>query len=278
MVEIVPLEWKDLSFAKSLTDAERWARSDRAWRRILRVQPDGLFQALLRGEPVGIVGIFWYDEVAWVHSLIVARSQRGNGVGSRLVDFCREEAARRGIPALKLDAAPGTAPFYQRLGWRSEFPSLRFLGTGHRVPHSARAVGSDEVGSIVELDRSALGWNRSHLIRELIQDEPDGAFAVGPVGNPEGYVCSAPAEGRVEIGPVVVPSHDVHVARELVRAVLNRWPGKSVRCCVPGSHAVAAELMAEFGFEQEPPSTRMAFGAAFDEATAQFLMAGPAEG
>jgi hypothetical protein len=131
---------------------------------------------------------------------------------------------------------------------------------------------------VIELDRAALGWDRSRLIRELNRDEPDGAFAAGPIGRPDGFVFSAPAEGRVDIGPVVVPSGDVDVARELMRAVLNRWPTHRIRCCVAGTHRVATTLMSEFGLEEEAPSTRMGFGDEFPESTAQFVMGGPAEG
>lgn len=278
MVEIVPLGPNDIPFAKSLTDAEGWARSEREWRRFLRVQPDGFFRAVCGGMPVGIVGMFCYEQVAWIHSLIIVPGQRRRGIGRQLVAFCSQEANRRGIRALKLDAAPGTVPFYEKLGWRPEFPSRRFTGKGRPVSHGGRVVRDDEVDALVEMDREALGWDRSRLIRELLRDEPDDAFVFGPSRHLEGYVGSAPAEGRVEIGPMVVPSGEVRVARELMRAVLNRWPGQPIRCCVPGNHSEAARLMAEFGFAEVPPSTRMAFGETFREGATQFLMAGPAEG
>jgi len=277
-IRIVPLDRDDIPFAKSLTDAEGWARSRRAWERFFRVQPDGFYQAVDHGTPGGIVGIFCYARVAWIHSLIVVPGYRRKGVGRRLVGFCREEATRRGIRALKLDAAPGTTAFYERLGWRSEFPSRRFHGTSGRMPHRCHSVRGDEIESLLRVDQATLGWDRSRLLRELAQDQPDGTFAVGSTGNPEGYVFSVPAEGRVEIGPLVVSSRRVDVARELLRATLDRWSGQTVRCCVPGTHPAAGALMAEFGFEEEAPSTRMALGDEFPEATAQFLMAGPAEG
>lgn len=277
-MEVLPFGENGLPFAKSLTDAEGWARSERAWQRFLRIQPDGFFQALLGGTPVGIVGIFCYERVAWIHSLIVVQSHRSEGVGSRLVGFCCEEVTRRGIRALKLDAAPGTNSFYERLDWRSEFPSLRFIGMGRRIPHTGRPLRNDEIEAVVELDRIALGFDRSRLLHELGRDEPEGAFAVGPIGSPEGYVFSAQAEGRVEIGPIVVPSGNVNIARELMSTVLDRWPGQRIRCCVVGTHSKAVALMREFGFEEEPPSTRMGLGDVFPEAAAQFVMAGPAEG
>lgn len=278
MVEIVPLDSHDISFAKALTDAEGWARSELAWRRFFRVQPDGFFQAVLQGTPTGMVGLFCYGRVAWIHSLIVAPRHRRKGIGRRLVAFCCEEATRRGIRALKLDAAPGTAPFYARLGWRSEFPSLRFLGKGRETPHDARVLRSDELATVIETDRAALGWDRSRLLRELARDHPNGAFAIGPSGGLAGYVFSAQAEGRVEIGPLVVPSCNLKVAGDLMRAVLDRWPESRIRCCVPGTHSEASRLMADVGFEEEPSSTRMAYGDVVEEAPAQFLMAGPAEG
>jgi len=53
----------------------------------------------------------------WLASVYVAKSQRGNGIGTALVKHIMQKAAHNGIERLYL-FTPGQKEFYQGLGWQ----------------------------------------------------------------------------------------------------------------------------------------------------------------
>lgn len=61
------------------------------------------------------------EGVLVIHTLCVPPSQGGRGIGSRMVRFAEEEAARRGCDVLRLDTWEHNSPaanLYHRLGFR----------------------------------------------------------------------------------------------------------------------------------------------------------------
>ncbi len=54
----------------------------------------------------------------WLATLYVRPSQRGRGVGARLVAHCVATAAQLQLPWLYLYCEPGRVGFYRRLGWQ----------------------------------------------------------------------------------------------------------------------------------------------------------------
>lgn len=56
---------------------------------------------------------------AYIQDVIVRDDLRGHGIGSGIVGLLAAEAKRRGIRWVGLVAAPGTTPFYERLGFRA---------------------------------------------------------------------------------------------------------------------------------------------------------------
>jgi ribosomal protein S18 acetylase RimI-like enzyme len=89
--------------------------------------------AWLDGEPVGTLALYWSDTTFWgiwrtrpadagyVHRLAVATRARGQGLGSRLLDWAESQVAARGRDWLRLDCGRDNRSirsFYEGLGFR----------------------------------------------------------------------------------------------------------------------------------------------------------------
>lgn len=71
------------------------------------------------GDLVGLVGARAMENMAWgphlhVDDLVTAESARGRGVGRSLMRWAEEEARRRGLGGVYLEARPTAIGFYER--------------------------------------------------------------------------------------------------------------------------------------------------------------------
>ena len=93
-------------------------------------------------EPIATVALettgdpeFWSpqeSDALFVHSLAVRRNVGGLGIGSALLDFAGDQAARRQLPWIRLDCNKANEPlqaYYRRQG----FSYLRTVDLPHRV-------------------------------------------------------------------------------------------------------------------------------------------------
>jgi predicted N-acetyltransferase YhbS len=76
------------------------------------------------GMAVGTVALSDADPLLWgdrsdpawyVHRLVTDR--RNPGTGRTILTWVEDEAARRGIPRIRLDCGPGLRSYYERLGY-----------------------------------------------------------------------------------------------------------------------------------------------------------------
>ena len=264
-VDVVPLGESDLDLGKRLTDAEGWFRSLADWRRLLRLEPAGAFKARAGSEDAGIACAIAYDRVAWIHSMIVGTRFRGRGVGRALIEACLGFAASRAVPTVKLDSVLGVEPFYERFGFRVEFPSRRFHRDGGGSPADAEPLRPTEARALAAFDRGAVRYDRSRVLDALVREFPDRAFVVRDGPRIRGYALARLGGARSFLGPCVADPDDPGVAEALVRTVLGTFPGERFRVCVPGSHPATARLFRDLGFEEVKPSTRMWRGARLEE-------------
>ena len=78
--------------------------------------------ARIAGEVVGVARGQWWPPTAYLDDLIVATSERGHGIGSRLLAAFESAAAGRGCSRLGLRVLTGTDAegFYRHRGWMEE--------------------------------------------------------------------------------------------------------------------------------------------------------------
>lgn len=76
------------------------------------------FVATLGNEPVGAARLRTYsDGVGKVERVAVAASQRGTGLGRKLMDVLEQTAREHGYAKLKLNAQCHAQRFYEKLGY-----------------------------------------------------------------------------------------------------------------------------------------------------------------
>ena len=107
------------------------------WSRALTTPGRRAAVAEVDEQVCGVVGFEAQGEVGWVHSLYVAPSAQGSGLGARLLGHATSELAaagcRRGLLWVFADNTPSVA-FYARRGWTPD--------GAHRVEE---AFGENEI-------------------------------------------------------------------------------------------------------------------------------------
>lgn len=63
-----------------------------------------------------MVQVMYHGEVAELDKLFVDPTALGGGIGRRLFDWSVDTALRKGAKVMTIDADPGAADFYRRLG------------------------------------------------------------------------------------------------------------------------------------------------------------------
>ncbi len=275
-LEIRPFTSADVPFGMSLTDAEAWHRLPADWNRLLRLEPEGVFKAVVDGRPVGTAAVLAFDRVAWIHSVIVLKDDRHRGIGEALMRACLAFVDRRGVPTTKLDSVEGVEPFYARLGFREEYPSWRLHAPGVRGRPRLPRLRAEDHDDVFRFDREMTGLDRRRGLAAILADYPGRSFVLRSRGGIRGYVIVREGATRDPIGPCVADPDDPGVAEDLFRAALATAPDRWVRVCVGGYHRAAMDLLESLGLTKESHSTRMVRGRPFRETRACYAMI-PAE-
>lgn len=276
--EIVRLVERDIPFGKRLTDIEGWHRSEADWRRLVAVEPHGVFKATVGGKDAGVGGVVTYGEVAWVHSIIVAPEMRGSGVGRAIMERCLEYAERSGARTVKLDAVKGFEPFYESFGFKREFESCRFVSDPRRGIVQAERMRSRDLSEVAALDRRLTGLDRSRVLEAIFKDAPELAFVKRIEKNVCAFVLGRRGQPRNHVGPLVSAGSNIEHAKEVLTTFMAQDRTKGVRICVPGNNDRAIELMSSISLKKGTSSTRMYRGEVFEESRDTFGMISPEKG
>lgn len=120
----------ELGFAASLTLGEQWhSETIEEFEAFLAHDPAGCLVAELHACPVGIGVATAYGKVGFLGQIVVAPGFRGQGIGDALVAGLLRHLHAAGVSSVYLDATATGAPLYQRHGFRTLQPSLRYAGS-----------------------------------------------------------------------------------------------------------------------------------------------------
>jgi len=278
-LRIVKFTSNDLPFGKMMTDHEGWLRTVTDWNRLLRIEPLGIIKAQLDSRDVGIAGFLLYEDVSWIHSVIVLPEFRGKGIGRVMMETCIANARETGCPCIKLDSVHGFEGFYRSLGFVEEFESRRYLIDGASFPKVAEEIRQSDMDSIVAFDKAAVGIDRGRVLRAVFEDNPGLAFCTKEARGISGYILGREGEERIQIGPCVAKGGDYSIARQLITTLMGSvGPEKKLRMCVPEMNRKAVRLARDLGFASGISSTRMYLGERFQESAAAFSMISPEKG
>ena len=277
-VSIVRFGLDDLSFGKALTDGEGWHRTVADWSRLLKIEPLGAFKAEIDGKNAGVAAVTSYGNVAWIHSVIVAEEYRGQGIGMTLMDACIDYAENLGARCLKLDAVPNAKSFYEKLGFSSEFESLRLVRDGEKGSALVQRMRHEDLRNVISFDQQMTKLNRTKVIEEIYADNPEWAFLARDAHGVRGYLMGRPTDVLINLGPSVCVPGDERWFVKLVRSAMCTAPEKTYRICVSGANHKAIIALKDMKFEASQPSTRMFMGEKFVETDANYAMISPEKG
>ena len=218
---------------------------------------------------------------AWVSLVIVAKSHRGRGLGTRMLERCLEILRQRSLVGM-LDATPAGERIYAPLGFRPLFALERWEGAGGRMPARALAPGQggvqrfnpSELRRVCALDASAFGADRGALLADF--GARDGALAF-LLEDASGYAVARRGRAASQVGPVVAPNEPRAVM--LLHATIAATSGE-VFVDVPDRWTGIAASLRALGFRSQRPFLRMALGSnsAYGDGGRIFAIAGPEYG
>ena len=260
-VEIQLLRASDLPAALKLVEREQWNQTERDWKRMLGLSPEGCFAARCAGNVAGTVTTISYgNRLAWIGMMLVAEEQRRRGIGKQLMEAAIEYLQRLPIATVKLDATPAGLPLYESLGFVSEGKLERWEGTGLAITAKTGAACGERLRpALSKLDDRAFYAPRTDVLNSLLQD-----CVAGPVieldhsgRNLRGYAFDRRGSRASYIGPVV--AEDQSVAVKLVEELLQRLAGR-VFVDVRIGDADLVSWLVEHGFTKQRDLTRMTMG------------------
>jgi len=251
----------DIPEAMALKELAGWNQTEADWRRLLKLEPQGCFGAIIDGRLVGTTTTTTYgDELAWIGMVLVHPESRRRGIASQLMatalDYLREKVA-----IVKLDATALGKPVYEKLGFRVESRVERWKGVGISTSSGGAPGTIDDSTSreLFDLDRRAFTCDRSELVAALIDDAAARpALVRSQEGSLTGYALARSGTNADYVGPVVANSSDQIDA--LLDSILNELKGRRVYIDFNTDSVADSRLLANRGFIKERDLIRMCSG------------------
>jgi ribosomal protein S18 acetylase RimI-like enzyme len=260
MAEFRVMTLEDEALFMRLTDLVGWGMTAEDFNRLTRFSPEGNFVASIDGVDVGMVTTTSYGEVAWIGNLIVDPQLRGRGIGAALMVHAMNHLKGRGVKSIRLDGVPLAIPLYQRLGFRDEYWSMRYMGEA--TPHPVTGVEpmrKRDLDDVADLDLSCFNAPRRGHLEYVYRLSPGLCFTAREKGRLVGYIMAREGSDRVKVGPwICEPGH--RAAEMLLYAVMNRRPGQMVWVGFPEGNGHSREILTGNGFKEIPSSLRMCHG------------------
>lgn len=211
--QLSPLTQHHLDQATALSQAEHWPHRQEDWEMLLALSVG--IVALRGSQVVGTALRTDYGpDVSTMNMIIVARSERGQGLGRKVMEAVMERSADQ---ELRLIATKEGLPLYEKLGFQAEGDILQCQGNIAAVgpPVSEVYSASDaDLNDIIQLDTLYTAADRSGLLQWLAQN---AKLAVMRVDG--GEITSYAAHRRFGrghvIGPILAP--DAAQAKDLIR-------------------------------------------------------------
>lgn len=261
-ITIRTMQAADLDFAAGCTAGEGWISETRAefegfWQHF----PAGCLVVEAPGERVGIGVATAYGEYGFVGELIVARSQRGSGIGARLLDQAVACLRDHGAQSIDLDGVIAAVSLYERAGFRKICRSLRFYGRLPGREHPAvRPMQAQDMEPVSRLDREAFGANRRFFLERRLSLYPDLCHILELDGAIAGYIFGRRGNGLISAGPWYVRPGVDHPAA-LLESLALRAGETRIGLGVLETNTQAVALIRSLGLNESPtPPWRMVLG------------------
>ncbi|HLY59492.1 MAG TPA: GNAT family N-acetyltransferase [Terriglobia bacterium] len=250
----------DIPAGMRLKDLAGWNQTPEDWQRFLQSNPKGCFVAESEGAVCGTVTTIIYEErLAWIGMVLVDPKNRGQGIGTQLLERAIEHLDARHISTIKLDATPQGKPIYERLGFVAEFEIERWtLARQALTMPTEHQLGKPELQGILELDRIVFGADRKHLLASLHQSAPEFTLSVSRGNNIAAYSFGRRGARADHLGPWM--AEDESGAREILDEFLRRSQRDTIFVDCLKSNPFAGGLLRAVRCQVARPLTRMERG------------------
>jgi GNAT superfamily N-acetyltransferase len=271
----------DADRAQHLVVEAGWNQVPGDWRLMLQLgQGFGV-----EGSAGGLVGTALSlplgGRISWISMVLVAKSARRNGLGTRLLQRCIEDVTASGRVA-GLDATELGRPVYLPLGFRDIYGLRRIvvpqggakLGMAAPGLMIAPIAGEAALVEVIAWDAGLSGLERGPILRNLRDRMPHCAWAGRRNGRLAGYVLAREGRNATQIGPVV--AEDAETAAMLT-AIAAQSARTQIYVDVPDVQAAFRAWLDSCGASVQRGYMRMLLDEdrPFDRADRIFAIAGP---
>lgn len=221
------------------------------------------------------------ERISWISMVLVAKSARRMGLGTRLLRRCIEHVAASDRVA-GLDATELGRPVYLPLGFRDVYSLSRIvappgglkLGTAAPGLMISPIAGEAGLAEVIAWDAEFSGIDRGSVLRNLRDRMPHCAWTGRRNGKLAGYVLARDGRNAAQIGPVV--AEDAETAAMLT-AIAAQSARTAIYVDVPDTQTAFRDWLDHSGVSVQRGYTRMLLGEdrPFDRPERIFAIAGP---
>jgi hypothetical protein len=278
-LQLTPLAEDRIPGCMALSAEAGWNQTPDDWAVFLR--RGTVFGLLDGGVPVASGAILPYpNNFAWISMVLVTAKRRRERIGTRILETCCAESARRGLVAM-LDATPAGERVYRPLGFEPMFGLTRWQGHGGgggggggsaKLPAGIRPMTKDDMAAVFALDATAFGAHRQFLLEGFLRREPQLAFVTAAEG--KGFALARSGRLATQIGPVIATDEDA--AATLLSAALDSVRGPVFLDLADRWSEIVWQLQ-QRDFTVQRPFLRMGMRrhAPFGDVARTFVIAGP---
>jgi ribosomal-protein-alanine N-acetyltransferase len=259
--EIRVMTHNDIDFVMRLQGMVGWGNTRADAERSLYYEPGGCFVARVDGIDVGIVNSFLYGDVGFIGNLIVLPEIRGRGVGEALMRRAIERLKSEGTETIRLDGVQKAIPLYERLGFKGEYWSLRYIGISSKAPYRGiEPLEREDLEQVARLNIRFFGLDRTQNLRRVQHDFPDLCFKASKGGEIRGYIMAKPGASNVRVGPWICDPKHIQFSELLLNALTSKTEGRRIWIGLPEFNKATVKIIEAKGYAQMPSSLRMCYG------------------
>lgn len=245
----------DIAAAFQLSAEAGWNQTLGDWKMLLEIARESCWAIEIEGQVAATTTLVCYERrLAWLGMVLTKTEHRKRGLAGRLLATALAYADQMGIKTVKLDATEQGKPQYEKFGFHPEEEVERWVRPGKNAPQFP-AVRRAANGVWRDIDLTAFGANRTHLLDKLAQRNPATEHS-------QSYLFMRPGRITAHLGPFV--SEDARTARRLIEECVQDTEWGWSWDLFP-RHQKAVALARDLGFVPQRHLLRMYRGQALPQ-------------
>jgi len=218
--------------------------------------PAGFFAGEIDGRVVAVGSAVCYDEYfAFCGLYIVDPAFRGRGLGLALT---RARLAYCGDRNVGIDGVLENVKIYQRVGYKPFHMNHRFQIEASQQDFDGRRIeqiSEAHMAEVMKYERQCFPASRETFLRHWIQQPQGRALFFSSGEQIRGFAVRRKCLEGYKVGPLF--ADDIHVARELFKALQEDISGEILILDVPENNPAAMELAEENAMQEVFATMRM---------------------